>query len=196
MSNAVFPVMPGLGWSVTKTPRFKTSVQQASSGKEIRLALMSYPIWEFTLTFEVLRGANGFSEIQTLMGFVLARLGMWDSFLFDDPSDDTAANTSFGAGDGSTTAFQLTRSMGGFTEPIQNLNSAPTIYINGTPTTAYTMGSTGIVTFASAPAAGAALTWSGTYYFRCRFMDDITEFEQFALNLWQLKKIQFQSVKL
>ena len=98
MSNAVFPVMPGLGWSVTKTPRFKTSVQQASSGKEIRLALMSYPIWEFTLTFEVLRGANGFSEIQTLMGFVLARLGMWDSFLFDDPSDDTAANTSFGAG--------------------------------------------------------------------------------------------------
>ena len=196
MSNAVFPALPGLGWSVTKTPRFKTSVQQASSGKEIRLALMSYPIWEFTLTFEVLRGANGFSEIQTLMGFFLARLGMYDSFLFDDPSDDTATNSAFGTGDGTTTAFQLTRSMGGFAEPIQNLNSAPSIYINGSLTTAYTLGSTGIITFTTAPASGAVLTWSGTFYFRCRFLDDVAEFEQFALNLWQLKKIQFQSVKL
>jgi uncharacterized protein (TIGR02217 family) len=197
MSNAVLPSMPGLGWSVTKTPRFKTVTQEATSGKEVRIALMSYPIWEFTLTFEVLRGSNGFSEIQTLMGFFLARLGMWDSWLFDDPSDDTATLAEFGVGDGSTTVFQLVRSMGGFAEPIQNLNSTPTIYSNGTLVSggAYSIGSTGIVTFTTAPTSGAILTWSGTFYFRCRFMQDTADFEQFALNLWQLKKIQFQSVK-
>ena len=197
MSNAVFPVMPGLGWSVIKTPKWKTVTQEAASGKEVRVALMSYPLWEFTLTFSVLRGAYGYSEMQDLAGFFLARQGMFDTWLFDDPTDDTVTLGSFGAGDGTTTAFQLTRSMGGFAEPVQNLNGAPLIYANGTlvSSSAYTVGSTGIVTFATAPAAGVALTWSGTFYFRCRFLQDTAEFDQFAAQLWALKKLNFVSVK-
>ena len=34
------------------------------------------------------------------------------------------------------------------------------------------------------------------FYFRCRFMDDLVEFEQFAYLLWSVKKLNFQSVKL
>lgn len=197
MSNAVFPSLPGLTWSVLKTPKWKTITQESASGKEIRQALMSYPLWEFTLKFSVLRGDNGYTEMQTLAGFFNARQGMYDSWLFDDPSDDTVSAQSFGTGDGATTAFQLIRTMGGFNEPIQNVNGAPSIYINGVlQASGYTVGSTGIVTFTSAPAIGAALTWSGSFYFRCRFLQDLAEFDQFAKNLWAMKSIKFQSVKL
>ncbi len=196
MSNSVFPSLPGLGWSVIKSPQFKTIAQKSVSGKEVRQALMSYPLWEFTLTFSVLRGANGYTEMQTLAGFFLEMLGMFDTWLFDDPSDDSVTAQSFGTGDGTTTAFQLTRGMGGFAEPIQNINGTPSIYINGVlQASGYTIGSTGIVTFSPAPAAAAALTWTGNFYFRCRFTLDLAEFDQFAKNLWQLKKLTFVSVK-
>ena len=196
MSNAVFPSLPGLGWSVIKTPRWKTNTQETTSGKEIRVALMSYPIWEFTLTFDFLRSYGSYTEAQTLMGFFLQRQGMFDSWLFDDPSDDTVVAQAFGVGNGSTTAFQLARTLGGFTEPLQNVNGTPTIYVNGVTASGYTVGSTGIVTFTTAPASGAVLTWSGNFYFRCRFMQDTSDFEQFAKNFWLLKKLQFQSCKL
>lgn len=196
MSNSVFPSLPGLGWSVLKTPKFKTISQESVSGKEVRQALMSYPLWDFTLTFSVLRGANGYTEMQTLAGFFNEMLGMYDTWLFDDPSDDSVTAQSFGTGDGTTTAFQLVRTLGGFVEPIQNVNGTPSIYINGVlQSSGYTIGSTGIVTFTTAPAA-AALTWTGNFYFRCRFTLDAAEFEQFAKNLWQLKKMTFVSVKL
>jgi uncharacterized protein (TIGR02217 family) len=196
MSNSIFPVLPGLGWSVKKTPSFKTMSQEVASGKEIRLAMMTYPIWTFGLTYEVLRGANGFSEVQTLAGFFCEMLGCYDSFLFDDVSDNTATTVQFGVGDGVTTKFQLVRPIGGFAEPIQNLNGTPTIYDNGLTPGAYTIGSTGIVTFNTTPTSEHILTWTGAYYFRCRFLQDLAEFDQFMSNLWTLKKLEMKSVKL
>jgi hypothetical protein len=97
----------------------------------------------------------------------------------------------FGTGDGTTTTFQLTRTIGGvatgYAEPMQNINGAPTIFVNGvkkTVTTDYTVGSTGIVTFTSAPANNAVLSWSGKFYFYVRFADDTLMFEQFMSNLY------------
>jgi len=54
----------------------------------------------------------------------------------------------------------------------------------------YTIGSTGLVTFTTAPASGAALTWTGTYYFRCRFTKDQIEFDGFMQDLYELKKVE------
>lgn len=197
MSNAVLPSMPGLGWSVIKTPNWKTIVQETASGKEVRQSLMTYPLWDFTLTFSVLRGANGYTEMTELAGFFNERQGMYDTWLFDDPSDDSVTSQSFGTGDGSTVAFQLIRTMNGFNEPIQNVNGSPSIYINGVlQSSGYTIGSTGIVTFTAAPAAAAALTWTGAFYFRCRFLQDLAEFDQFAKDVWSLKTLKFRSVKL
>jgi uncharacterized protein (TIGR02217 family) len=124
-------------------------------------------------------------------------MGMYDTWLFDDPSDDTVTAQSFGTGDGTTTAFQLTRTLGGFNEPIQNINGTPSIYIGGMlQSSGYTIGSTGIVTFSTAPSIGAVLTWTGNFYFRCRFTVDLAEFDQFAKNLFRMKALKFQSVKL
>ena len=53
--TAIFPALPGLGWSVTKAPRFATRIQKAVSGRELRVLDQPYPIWTWTLTYALLR---------------------------------------------------------------------------------------------------------------------------------------------
>ncbi len=196
MSNAVFPVLAGLSWNVIKTPVWHTKIQESVSGKELRAAFFSAPLWRFSMSYEILRADAVNAELQSLMGFFLARQGMFDSFLYTDPTDHSVAAQNFGTGDGTTTQFQLVRSLGGFSEPIQNVNGTPTLDVNGTPTAAFTLGSTGVITFTTAPAAAAVLTWTGSFYFRCRFDLDSADFSNFMQNLWEMKKLSFQSVKL
>ena len=112
----------------------------------------------------------------------------------------------FGTGDGSTVAFQLTRTIGGratgFAEAIQNLNAgsgAPAIWDNGTLKTVitdYTIGMTGIVTFTSAPVNGHVLSWAGKFYQRLRFLKDDPQFDELLARLWEGKKVEAISVLL
>lgn len=195
MSDAVLPTFPGLKWGTTKTPMWSTRVQKSASGRELRASFYSYPIYKFSLSYEVLRG-NGLAELQQLIGFFNARQGSYDTFLFQDPDDNSVTLQSIGLGDGTKTKFQLVRAMGGFVEPVFALNGTPSIYKNGTlMASGYTINSTGLVTFTTAPANGDTLTWSGSFYYRCRFAQDSTEFEQFLKQLWNAKKIEFFSVK-
>jgi len=191
VSTAVFPTLVGQGWSVTKAPAFATRVQRSTSGRELRTSDMPYPLWTFTLVFNYLPVA----DLRTLLGFFLSRQGAYDTFLFDDPTDNTAAAQPIGTGDGSTTAFQLGRTLGGFYEPITAPNQLGAIYLNGIAQTGYSLdAATGLVTLTSAPAAGLSVTADFSYYFRCRFTDDTNDFENFMQGLWQLKKLQFVSV--
>ena len=200
MSSAVFPVLPGLKFDVIKQPIFSTKIQRASSGKEYRAAFYQYPLYKFTFAYDLLRDAATFQELQKVMGFFNARQGSFDNFLFSDPSDAGVTAQSFGTGDGNTTTFQLTRTYGNgsfnASDLVQNVN-ANAVYDNGNAVTYgsgagnYTVGSTGIVTFGTAPVANHALTWTGTYYYRCRFVDDSLEFNNFMNGLWELSKISF-----
>lgn len=194
MSNAVFPSLPGLAWPIGKTPMWKTPLQRAASGREVRIALQTYPLWRFTLSFNLLRSGTragqAYTEYQTLADFYLARQGSYDSFLFDDASDDSVTDMPFGTGDGNTAAFQLARTLkaSGFAEPVMNLNGSVTnVKSNGNTVNPanYSVSSSGLVTFNSAPAANAALTWTGAYYYRARFEEDERDFEQFMNQLWQ-----------
>ena len=65
------------------------------------------------------------------------------------------------------------------------------------PSTSAVVGSItgGRITFVSAPAVGAALTWSGQFYKRVRFARDETEFEEFLQDLWSAKKVELITVK-
>ena len=53
----------------------------------------------------------------------------------------------------------------------------------------------GLVTFAAAPAVGAAIGWTGYFGFLCRFDDDKLDFEQFMQNLWKADSVKFRSVR-
>ena len=70
-----------------------------------------------------------------------------------------------------------------------NLNGTPNIYVNGTLTTPSLISSTGLVTFSSAPANLATITWTGNFYYRCRFTMDSADFTLFMKDLWALKKL-------
>lgn len=201
MSNAIYPSLPGILWPIAKSPIWKTNIQESMSGKEIRTAVMTYPRWQFTLAYEFLRSAAAFKELQQLADFYNARYGAFDDFLFNDESDNTVTAEVFGTGDGTTTDFQLLRRLytAGFSEPVQNLNAAPSIFINAalrTVTTHYTISSLGAVTFVTPPAAAAVLTWTGTFYYRCRFAKDSMDYEQFMKELWSTKKVELKSIKL
>ena len=209
MTEPIFPVLPGQSWPTTKTPHFATRTQRGTSGRELRLADQPYPIWEFTLPFGLLRDDNdsrgagigaGFNELRMLMGFVLSVQGSFQTFLYDDPTDDTVSTEQqFGTGDGTTTTFQLGRTLisGGFFEPIVAPNTVTGIWIAGvlqSPSNYTVSATTGIVTFTTAPANGAAITWTGTFYFRCRFSEDSAEFSNLALGGWETKSLKFRSL--
>ena len=197
MSDSVFPVLPGLKWGIKRANQWKTLLQESVSGKELSVSLMTYPNRRYSLSYEFLR-AGAEAELQQLEAFFNARQGRHDTFLYSDPDDSSVTDQSFGTGNGSTVAFPLVRTRGGYAEPVQSLNSAPVIKVAGvtkTLTTDYTISALGVVTFVTAPAAGAALTWSGSYYWRCRFLRDEAEFDQFLQDLWSLQRIEFRTVK-
>src|SRR6185437_3118733 len=189
--TAIFPVLPGLAWSVTKQPRFATRIQRAVSGRELRALDQPYPIWTWTLTYSVLRDGGGYDELRTLMGFFLAQQGAFASFLYEDPADNAVAAQMLGTGDGSVSAFALVRTMGGFAEPITAPHAVTGVYLDGVRQDAsgYSVDAdTGVVTFAAPPSAGKAVAADFTYYFRVRFADDSAEFENFMFRLWSLRQ--------
>lgn len=77
----------------------------------------------------------------------------------------------------------------------------PTFYLPTTTTVAtqtdYSLGPTGIVALNFTPAANWSLSWSGSFYYRCRFEEDEISWQKFmAVGLWTVKKLAFTSVKL
>lgn len=195
MSTALFPDLPGLRWSVTKRPLFATSIQKSASGREQRAPMWSYPQWRIDLQYEFLRD-DATAELQTLMGFFLARQGSFDSFNYLDPDDNAVVAQTFGVGDGIRTAFQLARTYAGFAEPVYRVSGAPSIYKAGVlQSSGYTVSAEGVVTFATAPAGGVALTWTGSFYYRVRFEDDAADFEKFMAGLWSMRKLSLVTVK-
>jgi uncharacterized protein (TIGR02217 family) len=204
--TALFPSLPGLGWSVTKSAKFATRIQRAVNGRELRALDQPSPIWSWTLTYPLLRDkwdtragglGTAYDELRTLAGFFLQQQGAFQPFLFDDPSDRAATTQLLGTGDSSATVYQLVRTMGGFAEPITAPNLVSAIYFDGVlqPAAGYSVdNTTGLVTFATPPPAGQAIAADFTYYFRARFSDDTAEFENFMLQLWQARQIKLQSV--
>jgi len=229
MSAAVLSLPPGLGWSVKRSPLWKTRRQEAISGKRTTLTDWSFPRWQWELTIDFLRqaGANQqassfagaiYAEFATLAGFFNQRSGGFDSFLFQDPDDNTApSKQTIATGDGVTTVFPIVRSFGGFVEPICAVNVPATLYYNGMaqPHGGSTFwdvvlwsGNTffgsapnpspnppGSLIIASAPPAGTVIGLDFTFYFPCQFDEDTLTFEKFMAALYSAKSVKFSSLK-
>jgi len=210
MATLIFPTLTNSqGYPVTRKEIWKSVVQEAWGGKETLFPAWSYPRHQWSMPFTVLRigtlEGGTFNELQQLMGFVNSVNGAGIPFYYSDPDDnsvssDVAINTNVpgsNLGDGTTTTFQLSRTMSGFVEPILNINVLTTVFVSGVPTGAFTLAAnpSGIITFTSAPAASAPVTWTGTFYFLCRFVDDQIEFEKFVSGRYELKKLQWINLK-
>ncbi len=205
MSSQVFPTgQLGLEFYQQRTPQWSTRRQESVSGKETTITNRAYPRIVFELSYEFLRDDTAVSDLKILVGFFNSMSGSYDTFLYTDPYFNTVTAQNFGTGDGATKVFQLSAiykdSTGyGSAEAIQNLNGAPLIYVGGvlkTLTTDYTISGTGVVTFVTAPAVSAAITWTGSFYYRCRFENDEMDLNEMWSKAWSLKKLKFRSVKL
>jgi uncharacterized protein (TIGR02217 family) len=218
----VFPALPVQGWSVNKKPIMASRATVSVRGTETRLACAVYPRWAFTLTFggdSWLRDATqnsvpdptlaGLTELQQISGLFLQCRGSYGEFYFSDPEDNSRLEQIVSSGNGTQVLFPLTYSWGngpftpGMTIPVGGINTITAVYVTnsaGVPIlqdpTRYSIDSTNTaLVFTTAPVNGRIITATFSFYFRCRFLDDTLTFSQFAQNLWELKTMQFESVK-
>jgi uncharacterized protein (TIGR02217 family) len=205
MTLPIFPTLSGLTYPVKRYPTQRTLHQEAVSGQDNPISLWTYNRWRYELTYSALnsnsaaRQGMAALEWQTLAAFYNSVRGSALVFQYTDVDDGSVTDQLFGTGDGTTVAFPLTRTMtgsGGVTwnEPV----FAPTITnvkISGSITAAYTLGTQGLVTFNSPPAAAAPLQWTGTFNWLCRFDDDQAALEKFMDKLWEVKTIKFTTIK-
>ena len=195
-----FPVLPGLGWSVHRRPTFDTIVAPHPSGAEVRSALWSAPLWEFELSYDGLAGdarfpGLGTQSLQALMGFYLSCGGTRRTFVFIDPDFSSLTRAAIGVGDGVTTVFPLTRAIGGFVEPISWSLGVSEVLVAGSLVSGWSQVAPVSIALGAPPAAGLIVAATFNYGFACRFMDDTLDFDEFMLNLWQLKSLKFRQVR-
>ncbi|HLY90215.1 MAG TPA: DUF2460 domain-containing protein [Acetobacteraceae bacterium] len=214
MSTAVFPsaLMVNLAFPIKRSTLFEGEKMDSISGKETAVSYSSIPryIWDYPI--QVLRqgatppggAATPWTEEAVLRGFVEQRFGGFDSWLFPDQDDSSVTGQNIGTGNGSNLNFQLQRTRGGATMPILAPNAVSAVYVNAVlqGPTIYTVNgwgtaTPGVIAFAPghAPGGGLAVTADFTYYFPVRFVMNQQEFQRFMTGLYEVKSLQFRSIK-
>ncbi len=201
---AAFPSTPALsggtlGWSVKLSPIFATGAALHVSGKEVRAAKYLSPRFVIELNYDVLRLASPYAELQEIVGFFEQCQGEDASFYFEPPQLSPASGQALGTGDGTTTTFPFTVSIGGANIGPANVGAVSAVYLNGVlQTSGYTVNATPLapsVTFATAPGAGVAITADFHWYFLCRFDDDSEDAEEFMAALYALRSLKLRTVR-
>jgi uncharacterized protein (TIGR02217 family) len=217
MSYTIMPTLPlSMAKGLKKSPSFNTVFQKVAAGRgNASVSLMPYACWQFEFDMDSIQGneAEASSTVTAFLGTMMACQGRNQLFLFTDPADNSVAygnsgmlNVTTGAaapmgttGDGTSTQFQLARSIGGVAwDVIQNLNGSITVKVNGSVVVPASVSSTGVVTFSSAPANNATLQWTGSFYFLCRFDEDTVDSTRtYSINsgtdLWDIASIKYTS---
>lgn len=170
---------------------YKTTVTPFGSGFEARVGRWTYPLCAFDLQ-NVLRTYTADAQVASLMrlrNFFHVMRGQLYGFRFRDWTDFLDDGIGIlgvtGKGDGATVAFQMfknyTLGSGGGAMSTLRLIRKPrtgdaafplTFYVSGVLTAVTLDSTTGIATFAAAPANNAPLTWKGPFDVPARFNND------------------------
>ncbi|MDA8230342.1 MAG: DUF2460 domain-containing protein [Magnetospirillum sp.] len=204
MAIPSFPAFDGAGFP-TRSPVWKTTVQEAVSGKDYAVSFWTYPRWRWQIPLNLLRAAFGYAEWQAMVGVFNECAGRGTPFHWTDPDDNAVTAQAMGVGDGVTTVFPFVRALGGYAEPIQDVVGASVQIeaggvLQGAGT--YTLltdpqwGLVYAVQFTAAPAPGAPVSWSGSFNWACRFDADQADFTKFMMGRWKGQKISFTSIKV
>ncbi len=201
MAYPVMPTMPlSMASGLKKSPNFNTVRQKGSAGINSGIALKPYPTWDFEFAMDNIVGHEhtAASVVAQFFGTYMATAGGAGLFLFTDPQDNSVTGAQFGTGNGTTTAFQLSRNIYGYPDIIQNTNGTPTFYLNGGVIAPSDISATGVITFGSAPPPDSILTWTGSFHYLCRFSDDTVDATRvFTINSgldhWMFQGVKFSS---
>lgn len=184
MAKLVYPRLPGLRFPMGRSAIWEAERFDTQSGRVFTCTQASSPRYLYKLSYEVLQNYDGLRDADVLSGFFSRVRGDGKNWVFDDETDNTVTDEQFATGDGTTKDFQLVRTRGGFADPIYELNGPPVIKQAGSVVTPTLVAGLGQVSFATAPPEGAVLTWTGGYYWLCRFTKRQMDLEQFLRNFW------------
>ncbi|HTT82321.1 MAG TPA: DUF2460 domain-containing protein [Rhizomicrobium sp.] len=213
--------LPGFAYSKIRRPKHSVSVQTHQSGGEVRMSYWTEPLWEWDLTYEVLRDGfrmgRAWDELKQIEGLFLACTGSLTGFQFYDEDDHSAFWSYVGQSNGTQTAFTLSRWRGTTSEG-QNLQGSETIgfldttqpfnlYVDGSttpidvsdPTYGYTLNTSQPknqqVVFNTAPPSGHTFTCDLSWLYYVRFQADSLDLEKFMHQLWGLQKVTLSSLR-
>lgn len=174
-----------VGFGSTGGPNFSTEVVVIDSGFERRNQNWS----QARRVFDARTGVRSAADAATLLAFFHARAGRAQGFRLRDWTDYSSAtdnisapsfaDQALGTGDGATVAFQLVKKYGSggvaHSRPIKKpVENSVLIGVSGTPLpSGWSLDpTTGVVTFATAPAAGQTLTAGFLFDVPVRFDTD------------------------
>ena len=178
--DVLYPL--ALGRDAGVSPEFSTRVTVTASGHERRASLWS----DARLRFDVGPGIRSEAELGVLIGFFRARRGAARGFRLADPHDfsshamtgtPTMLDQSIGTGDGLTADFPLVKNYGSLDDPQIRPITRPRagsilVSVDGMLETGWTLGAGGMVSFAAAPAEGAAIRAGFLFDVPVRFAED------------------------
>ncbi len=165
----------------------------------MRATRRAHPLYEVELTYDALRASASYEEVQTIAGFYLDQGGADAVFWFSPPGLSALAGQTLGVGDGIRTTFPLVvNGLDGFTEPVLATLGVAAVYLDGVVQSSGFSVSAGyapVVTFAAAPAAGAAISADFGALWLCRFAEDVADYENFMSLLWNWQSVKMQTVR-
>ena len=179
--RAFISTCDAFGW--TGGPGFNTDIQQLRSGRESRNAEWSAVQHFYSINFQNILH----TLYQPVKAMHMACRGRLHCFLYRDRSDDEAVDEIFAIAEAGQDTFQLSKisTIDGISysrrvtalytadEDGDALDADPTITVDGTPTTAFTVDhDRGIVVFNSPMTGGEVLRWSGSFAVWVRFDND------------------------
>jgi uncharacterized protein (TIGR02217 family) len=164
-------------------PERRTDVVLTASGREHRNSRWADSRRKYNVGY----GIKSLADIEQLMAFFEERRGRLHAFRFKDHADfkSCSANTApsandqvIGTGTGTKTTFQLVKNYGTGARKYAREISAPVtgtvlVAVNGVATTTFSIDyATGVVSFATAPAAAASITAGFEFDVPVRFDTD------------------------
>ena len=168
-------------------PERRTQIVELASGAEERNASWANSRRRYDVAYGIRRA----DDLAAVVSFFEARNGRLHGFRFKDLADfksclpsqaPSATNQPIGTGNGAATLYQLTKRytsgaqswMRAITKPVAG---TVTIALNGTPQASgwSVSTTTGLITFATAPAAGVAITAGFEFDVPVRFDTDVLD---------------------
>ena len=183
--DVLYPL--ALGRDAGVSPEFSTSVAVTASGHERRNSLWS----DARLRFDVGPGIRSEAELGVLIAFFRARRGAARGFRLSDPFDHssngmtgtpTATDQVLGTGDGLTATFQLVKRYASGSQAWVRSITKPVagsvrVALGGVEQASgwSVSTTTGLVTFATPPPSGVAVTAGFEFDVPVRFDSDVLE---------------------
>lgn len=218
MTLPIYPdstLLPGLTFSSKWSPIDFNQSSTTATGASIDLAIAQDPLHDFELVYSFLRDGPDWGEtlpaleFRTMMGFHLAMHGSRGRCLYRNPDDYQVWRNPLGTGDGATTVFTITRTLGanGYfgTEPVGQVDTAAgvDVYLAGSATpldpTLYAIDTTNpvanTITFDTAPGDGDAIEIDMSYFYYCKLSADTNTFEKFMSRIWSLGRVTLHSCR-